>query len=102
MSAWGDFLSFPVLKGTEKSAGKKCWLKGGACNFIKKKTLAQVLSSEFREISKNTFSEHVWATASESNQFDLQKQPPEVFRDKRCSYKFYKINWKTLVPESPL
>ena len=27
-----------------------------ACNFIKKKTLAQVLSCEFCEISKNTFS----------------------------------------------
>ena len=28
----------------------------GACNFIKKETLAQVSSSEFCEISKNTFS----------------------------------------------
>ena len=27
-----------------------------ACNFIKKETLAQVLSCEFCEISKNTFS----------------------------------------------
>ena len=98
MSAWGDFLSFPVLKGTEKSAG---W-RAAPATLLKKKTLAQVLSSEFREISKNTFTEHVWATASESNQFDLQKLPPEVFCDKRCSYKFYKINWKTLVPESPL
>ena len=32
-----------------------------ACNFIKKATLAQVLSSEFCEISKNTFFiEHLW------------------------------------------
>ena len=38
---------------------------GDACNFIKKETLAQVLSSEFCEFSKNTFlTEHVWATAS--------------------------------------
>ena len=29
--------------------------KGGACNFIKKETLAQVFSCEFCEISKNTF-----------------------------------------------
>ena len=36
-----------------------------ACNFIKINTLAQVVSCEFCEISKNSFStEHVWATAS--------------------------------------
>ena len=28
----------------------------GACNFIKKETLAQVISCEFCEISNNTFS----------------------------------------------
>ena len=34
---------------------------GGACNFIKKETLAQVFSCEFRKISKNTyFKEHLW------------------------------------------
>ena len=32
---------------------------------IKKETLAQVFSCEFREIAKNTFfTEHLWATAS--------------------------------------
>ena len=31
-------------------------LQAGACNFIKKETLAQVFSSEFCEVSKNTFS----------------------------------------------
>ena len=32
-----------------------------ACNFIKKKTFAQVFSCEFCEISKNTFSqEHLF------------------------------------------
>ena len=37
-----------------------------ACNFIKKETLAQVFSSEFCEISKNTFfTEHRLATASD-------------------------------------
>ena len=36
-----------------------------ACNFIKKETLAQVLSCEFCEIFKNTFlTEHLWTTAS--------------------------------------
>ena len=33
---------------------------GGACNFIKKETLAQMFSCEFCEISKNTFfTEHL-------------------------------------------
>ena len=41
---------------------------GGACNFIKKETLAQVFSCEFCEISKNTFfTEHLWMTASGIN-----------------------------------
>ena len=39
-----------------------------ACNFIKKETPAQVFSSEFCEISKNTFfTEHLWKTASEES-----------------------------------
>ena len=38
--------------------------KGGACNFIEKKTLGKVFSSEFCEIFKNApFTEHHWATA---------------------------------------
>ena len=36
-----------------------------ACNFIKKETLAQVLSREFCKISKNTFfTEYLWTIAS--------------------------------------
>ena len=36
-----------------------------AWNFIKKETLAQVFSSEFCEVCKNTFFiEHLWAAAS--------------------------------------
>ena len=36
-----------------------------ACSFIKIETLAQVLSGEFCEISKNTFfTEHLWAAVS--------------------------------------
>ena len=30
-------------------------ITGGACNFIKKETLAQLFSCDFCEISKNTF-----------------------------------------------
>ena len=39
----------------QKQATRDVLLKK-ACNFIKKETLAQVLSCEFCEISKNTFS----------------------------------------------
>ena len=40
--------------------------EGEACNSIKKETLAQVLSYEFSETSKNTFhKEHLRATTSE-------------------------------------
>ena len=40
-------------------------LQTSASNFIKKETLAEVLSCEFCEIFKNTFfTEHLWTTAS--------------------------------------
>ena len=40
-----------------------------ACNFIKKDSLAQVLSCEFCKISRNTFfTKHLWATASETTE----------------------------------
>ena len=39
----------------------------GACNFIKKGTLALVFYCEFCETSKNTFfTEHLWTTASDT------------------------------------
>ena len=42
-------------------------LQALAFNFIKKESLTQVFSCEFSEISKNTFfTNHLWATASES------------------------------------
>ena len=41
---------FQLLIGFQKS------LLSEVCNFIKKETLAQMFSSEFCEISKNTFS----------------------------------------------
>ena len=51
-----------VLKKFAKFSGKHLCqslffnkVAGGACNFIKKETLAQVFSCEFCKISKNTF-----------------------------------------------
>ena len=61
-----------VLRNFAKFSGKHLCqsllfkLQAEVCNFIKKQTLAQVFSSEFYEISKNTFfTEHRRATASE-------------------------------------
>ena len=42
-------------KFTGKHPWKSLFFLPEACNFIKKKTLAQVFSCEFCEISKNTF-----------------------------------------------
>ena len=61
-----------VVRNFAKFTGKHLYqsfflikLQAEACNFIKKKTLAQVFSCEFCEISKNTFStEHLRTTAS--------------------------------------
>ena len=44
------------------------------CNFIKKEALAQVFSSEFFEIFKNTcFTEHLQTTASAGNGLKSKK-----------------------------
>ena len=67
-----------VLRNFAKFAGKHLCrvfffikLQASACNFIKKETLAQVLSSQFSKVSKNTFfTEQPWATASMSIFFD--------------------------------
>ena len=61
------FVKRGVLRNFTKFTGKHLCqslffnkVAGQACNFIKKETLAQVLSCEFREISKNTFfTEHL-------------------------------------------
>ena len=58
-----------ILQDVFKTSSRRLarWLQDRpqACNFIKKETLAQVFSSEFHEISKNTFfTEHLWTTAS--------------------------------------
>ena len=44
-------------------------MQASACKFIKKETLAQVFSCEFREMSKdNFFAEHLWTTAYNKSQ----------------------------------
>ena len=51
-----------VLRNSQNSQENTC---ARVCNFIEKETPAQVFSSEFCEISENTFfTEHVWTTAS--------------------------------------
>ena len=57
-----------------------------ACNFIKKETLAQVLSCEICEISKNTFfTEHLQMTASTMNSLYI---PHDLMRGKIGSYAY--------------
>ena len=54
-----------VLKDFAKFTGKHLCQSPQACNFIKKETLAQVVSFEFCEIFKNTYlMERLQMTAS--------------------------------------
>ena len=71
-----------------------------ACNFIKKETLAQVLSCEFCEISKNNFfAEHLWTTASIESDSEKQSsrglpQPrPATLLNKRLCHKCFSVNF---------
>ena len=60
----------------------------------KKETLAQMFSCEFSKISKNT--SFLQNTSVRLLLFlAFQKQPLEVFYEKRCSWKFLKIHRKT-------
>ena len=48
----------------EHTCARDSFFKSKACNFVKKESLAEVLSCEFCEISKNTFfTEHLQTTA---------------------------------------
>ena len=61
-----------LLKKSERYKARLIRLEGShqTCNFILKKSLAQVFSCEFCKISKNTFfKEHLWTTASSANIF---------------------------------
>ena len=68
---------------------------GAACNFIKKETLAQVLSCKFCEISKNTFcTEHLWTTASGWFPEDFKAQNLGSKENEKLSfYLFTDILW---------
>ena len=70
------FCKKDILRNLVKFTGKHLCqslffyeVAGGARNFIKKETLAQVFSCEFWKYSNNTFfTEHLWATASIKSQ----------------------------------
>ena len=67
-----EFYEKGVLKNFAKFTEKT---ESEACNFIKKETLAQVLSCEFCKILKNTFfTEHLQATAFYSSNGKMQRQ----------------------------
>ena len=79
-SHWRCSVKKYVLKSFTKSTGKhlcqslffnkEAGLRSKVCNFIKKKTLAQVFSCEFWELFKNTFcTEHLWTTTSVDDWF---------------------------------
>ena len=72
-----------IRKHLYQSLNKVAGLRPEPCNFIKKETLAQVVSSEFCEISNRT-------------------PPGDCFwcSIERFSYKFHKMHRKTPVPES--
>ena len=64
------------LKISQNSQGKTCArvsflikLQASACNFIKKETLAQVFSCEFREIFKNTYFDRTTLVAASETSF---------------------------------
>ena len=58
-----------------------------ACNFIKKETLALVLSCEFCEISKNTFSYRPPPVTPSIRKPELQKNRKSRSSHQRCSIK---------------
>ena len=64
----GVLLKKVFLKISQNSQEKTCaraFFLNKVINFILKRTLAQVFSCEFCEISRHTFfTEHLWATAS--------------------------------------
>ena len=74
------FGATPVMRTTGRSSHRRCSVRKGV---LKKETLAQVLSCEFYEISKNTlFTEHFWATASvaEYDVFQYNTPPSSTVR----------------------
>ena len=80
-----------VLRNFAKFTGKHLCQSPQACNFIlKKETLAQMFSCEFRKISKNTFSERTPPVAASAsctfNTLDCR-----IFRNSISNYHSQKI-----------
>ena len=117
------FIKMMVLKLSQNLHQSTCVggsflikLQAQACNFIQKETLAQVFLCEFYEIFKNSFFIDYLRRLRQLTQLYpaikaffqiffglpciivsrniLQKQPPEMFCKKRCSYKFCKTHRK--------
>ena len=64
---------------------RRCSIKKGACNFIKKETLAEVFSCEFCEFCKNTFSDRTPpGAASRINVFTSANEILQI--KSRCFY----------------
>ena len=64
-SHWRCSMKKVLLEILQNSQENACVRVSFLIKLIKKETLAQVLSCEFCEISKNTFlTEHIWTTAS--------------------------------------
>ena len=58
-------------------------IQAHACNFIKKETLAQVFSSEFCKISKNTFSDRTPLVAASELEYLMQTNVSGVHKHTR-------------------
>ena len=98
-----------VLKIFAKFTGKTCARASFLIKFVKKETLAQVLSCEFCENLRTIFLQNtsgrllltrhsIQRSCSDRKKSShcFQKQPPEVFHEKTCSQKFTKFTVKHL------
>ena len=89
-----------VLRNFKKFTVKHLCHRPWACNYIKKETLALVLSCEFCKISKNTFfTEHLWTAASQlfKNTFFYRTFPVAAAEDneqQQLSESFANISYK--------
>ena len=88
------FYKKDVLRNFEKFTGKHlcqrlflnkvAGLRPKACNFIKKKSLAQMFSCEFFEISKNTFFHRTPLVAASERCRPFSYFLPQVFFSQFC------------------
>ena len=89
----GVLCKMVFLEISQNSQEKTC----ARINFIKKKTLAQVFSCQFCEISKNTFfTEHLWTIAF--NYGMLYRKKKEILKLENLSTFAVRIKkWKLYV-----